>query len=126
MHEFVDPRIENRPSAGTLPARTTTVVEDLAELHALCHEGRLYDVERWIGGGRPLQVAERITKGRLVSALEIALDAGNHSLALLLLSNGYDANREVGSPLDLALRARRFDLVQLLLVWGADPHRVDL
>lgn len=126
MHEFIDPRIENCPSADTRRSRTTTVVEDLAELHELCHEGRLYDVERWIADGRPLQAAEGMTRGRLASALEIALDAGNHSLALLLLSNGYDANREVASPLDPALRARRFDLVQLLLVWGADPHGVDL
>jgi hypothetical protein len=65
-------------------------------------------------------------RGRRLSALEIALEAGNHSLALLLLANGYDANSETGSPLDLALRARRFDLVQLLLLWGADPHCVDL
>jgi len=30
------------------------------------------------------------------------------------------------SPLNLALRGRRFDFVTLLLDWGADPNRVDL
>jgi len=47
-------------------------------------------------------------------------------LVSLLLHNGYDPNQESPSPLDLTLRARRFDLVTLLLEWGADPHRVDL
>jgi len=63
---------------------------------------------------------------RLPSALEIALEAGNHALTLLLLCNGYDPNLERDSPLDLALRARRWDLLDLLLDWGADPQRVSL
>src|SRR5205823_9602837 len=41
-------------------------------------------------------------------------------------SNRYDPNQELNCPLDLALRARRFDLVNLLLEWRADPHSVDL
>ena len=66
-------------------------------------------------------------KGRRVaSALEIALEQGNHALVLLLLCNGYDPNLERESPLDLALRRRRWDLVDLLLEWGADPHQADL
>jgi hypothetical protein len=124
MHGFIDPRTENWTSASRPLARATTKPEELAELHSLCRDGRLYDVERWISHGRPLQVVGG--RGRQTSTLEIALEAGNHSLVLLLLSNGYDANQELGSPLDLPLRVRRFDLVQLLLFWGADPHRVDL
>lgn len=63
---------------------------------------------------------------RFKSPLTIALEAGNHSLVLLLLCNGYDPNLERYCPLDLALRERRFDLVDLLLEWGTDPHQVDL
>jgi hypothetical protein len=44
----------------------------------------------------------------------------------VLLCNGYDPNLEPGSPLDLALRARRWDLLDLLLEWGADPHDASL
>jgi hypothetical protein len=60
------------------------------------------------------------------SALEIALLTRHHALVQLLLCNGYDPNLDRCSPLDLALRARRWDLLDLLLEWGADPHRVDL
>lgn len=126
MHPFIDPRTSNGDVASKPAPRTTTQADELTELHALCRDGRLYDVERWISDGRPLQAAGGTPSGRATSALTIAIEAGNHSLVRLLLSNGYDANQEAGSPLDLPLRARRFDLVQLLLVWGADPHRVDL
>jgi hypothetical protein len=49
----------------------------------MCREGRLYDVDRWIGEGKPLQLApEAILKGtRPKTALQIALEAGQHSLA---------------------------------------------
>jgi hypothetical protein len=85
-------------------------------------------VERWIKAGRPLQLAEGAAvepRRRFKSALEITLEQGSHALALLLLCNGYYPNREPESPLNLALRSRRFDLVDLLLEWGADPHEVD-
>lgn len=123
---FIDPRLEPAPSAKRSTARLTAQTNELEELHQLCRHGRLYDVERWIQGDRPLQVAEAAPKGRVTSALEIALETGNHALLLLLLSNGYDPNRESNCPLDAALRARRFDLVDLLLAWGTDPRRVDI
>src|SRR5262249_8423807 len=94
----------------------------------LCREGRLYDVERWIQAGLPLQVAQgtRVKGRHLTSALEIALESRNHALVLLLLCNGYDQNIEANCSLDLALRARRWDFVEMLLEWGADPHQVSL
>jgi hypothetical protein len=126
LHAFIDPRLQPAPSADRPPARTTTRADELAELRKLCIDGQLYEVERWIQTGRPLQVDETLTKGRARSALEETLEAGNYALTLLLLSNGYDPNRELNCPLDLALRSRRFDLVDLLLVWGADPRRVNV
>ena len=47
------------------------------------------------------------------------------ALGLLLLCNGYDPNLEPRSPLDVALRSRRWDLLDLLLDWGADPLQVN-
>jgi hypothetical protein len=126
MNTFVDPRVETEAPLDRPRPRTTTHAEELAELNALCSAGRLYDIERWIDVGRPLQADAAMHRRRASSALQIALEAGNHSLVLLLLSNGYDANREPSSPLDLALRDRRFDLVTLLLDWGAEPRDVDL
>ena len=102
---------------------------DMAELHRLCREGRLYEVQTWIKEGRPLQLAEGVsTQGsrHATSALQIALERGNHSLTELLLSNGCDPNRDEGSPLDEPLRTKRMDLVDLLLEWGADPNDVDV
>ncbi len=128
MIQFVDPRDDPRPPKEKAAARTTNDPEALSEFHRLCREGRLYDVERWIRGGRPLQVKYGVTikRRRLTSALEIALESRNHALVLLLLCNGYDLNIEPACPLDLALRARRWDLLDMLLEWGADVHRVSV
>lgn len=125
---FVDPRTDPAPEPVRPSARLAEQSDDLLELCRLCREGRLYEVERWIQGGRPVQLAKGTARSgrRWHSPLRIALDSGNHALVLLLLSNGYDPNRENRSPLNLALRSRRWDLVDLLLAWGADPHRVDL
>ncbi len=86
----------------------------------MCRDGRLYAVERWIAEGRPLQLApDGIPKGtRPKTALQIALETGQHSLAVLLLSSGYRLELERTAPLDLALQGRRWDLVDLLLEWG--------
>jgi len=125
---FVDPRTEPAPPPRQRWAPTTSDPESLAQLHRLCREGRLYDVERWIEAGRPLQTKAGVSpkSRRPTSALEIALEKESHSLVHLLLCNGYDPNLEPHCPLDLALRARRWDLIDLLLDWGADPQEVDL
>jgi hypothetical protein len=124
LDTFIDPRVVSTRSAPPL-ARTTERPEELIALHSLCRDGRLYDVESWIQAGRPLQVIGGTRKGRVTSALQVALETGNQALVLLLLSNGYDPNLEVNCPLDIALCARRFDLVNLLLDKGADPNRVN-
>ncbi|MGQ0555023.1 MAG: hypothetical protein ACT4PN_03645 [Nitrospiraceae bacterium] len=103
-------------------------LEELKPLHQLCREGRLYEVERWISDGRPLQVEPAtIRKGtRPKTALQIAIETGQHSLTRLLLSNGYQHDLERYRPLDLALEIRRWDLFDLLLEGGADLKSVDV
>lgn len=102
--------------------------EEVGALHQLCREGRVYDVERWIREGRPLQIdPASLRKGtRPKTALEIALETGQHSLTFLLLSNGYRLELERYRPLDLALERRRWDLFDLLLAWGADLRTTDV
>lgn len=114
------PEVSHRPLAHS--------PEDVRPLHQLCREGRFYDVERWITDGKPLQLMpEAVPKGtRPKTALQIALETGQHSLATLLLRNGYRLELERYSPLDLALRSRRWDLFDLLLEWGGDLKSVDL
>lgn len=126
---FVDPRGDPDPQAPRAPARFTTNAAELEELHRFCLDGRLYDVERWIQAGGPMQLAagsliERSRRFR--TALEIAIERQDHSLVLLLVANGYDVNAEPESPLDEVLRLRRPDFLDLLLDWGADPRQVDL
>jgi hypothetical protein len=106
----------------------THSLEHLKPLHRLCREGRLYDVERWIADGMPLQLTpEAVPKGtRPKTALQIALETGQHSLPTLLLKNGYRLDLERYEPLDLALRSRRWDLFDLLLDWGRDLRSVNV
>ena len=68
----------------------TSAVEDLAELHRLCREGRLYEVEAWIERGRPLQLAPEAERGQHdKSAFDVALATGQHSLCFVLLRSEY-------------------------------------
>jgi hypothetical protein len=127
MATFVDPRSRPTGTSDRPPTRITSDPSELLELERLCREGRVYEVERWIAAGKPLQLASGVAqRRRRPSALELALDGQNQALALLLLSNGYDPNLEPDCPLDWVLAARRWDLLDLLLEWGADPRRVDL
>ena len=49
----------------------------------------------------------------------VAVDTSQHDLVLLLLRNGYPTDLEPESPLDLALRRRPWEFLELLLEWGA-------
>src|SRR4029453_13766521 len=84
-------------------------LEDLRPLHQLCREGRLYEVERWIAEGKPLQLAqEAIHKSaRPKTALEIALETGQHSLVSALLKSRYRLELERDRPPDPALQKAR-------------------
>jgi len=125
MTEFVDPRTSPEP-----PARASREPaahgEELRELIQLCLAGRVYDVERWIQQGMPIQalVYKRPRKPTVVSPLRTVVRRNHRDLVLLLLCNGYRLDLEVNdgdSVLDEALRVRAFDVVDLLLKWGADP-----
>ena len=102
--------------------------DELRDLHTMCREGRLFEVQDWISDGKPFQRApDSIRKGaRPQTALQIALQSGQHSLSLLLLRSGYRLELERYSVLDLVLDARRYDLFDLLLEWGADLNSVDV
>jgi hypothetical protein len=103
-------------------------VGELSGLLAACKAGRLYDAEAWIQSGGPLQLNKEATARatRLSSPLTVAVKAGNGDLLRLLLCNGYRAELEPSSPLDPVLALRRWDMLDLLLAWGADPKRADI
>lgn len=57
----------------------------------LCSAGRVYEVERWIQQGKPIQAAtyKRPRKARVVSPSLVAVRKKHRNLVLLLLCNGY-------------------------------------
>lgn len=110
-----------------VPHRPTGDFSAVEPLLALCAQGKLYEVEAWIAEGQPLQFpppADRKLQRRS-TALQIAIHRGFHSLAALLLANGYDPNGDYYECLSPAVRSKDLELVDLLLRFGADPHVVD-
>jgi hypothetical protein len=98
-------------ATGARPLFSTR--DELRPFLALCREGRLYEVERWLADGRQVQLdPEAIRRGyRPPSALEVGIESGQHSLTRLLLRSGYRLDIERHNPLDRALKQRRLEVV---------------
>jgi len=126
MTDFIDPRTHSEPRLCASAAELAASLVQLEGLHRLCREGRIYDIEAWIQAGQPLQLGPEARLGgrRMPTALGIALETGQYALVLLLLCNGYRLDLELASPFTFTLRARRWDLVDLLWTWGADPLKI--
>jgi hypothetical protein len=101
------------------------VANDAKELMRLCRTGRLYEIEKWIADGKSLDISEAIKRGRQRSLVEIAVDAGFHSLVELIAK--HETSQSVkDAALGDAVSSRRLDLVELLLANGADIKAVPL
>lgn len=100
---------------------------EVEPLLLLCSRGKLYEVEKWIDEGKPTQHPPPTDRKlqRQKTALQHAVEKGFHSLAALLLANGYDPNGDYYECLSPAVRAKDHDMVDLLLRFGADPNAVD-
>lgn len=126
MSDFVDPRMHPEPPARRV-ASPTDDLETLEALARLCHTGKIYDVERWIADGRPIHTGSYSRRGkhRLRNALAVAIETNQFDLARLLLCNGFPPDAGGESLVDVAIRERKREFVELLLKWGADPLLVD-
>lgn len=96
--------------------------QELQPLCDLCRAGRLYDAEKWILAGNPIQMRHD-DKNRRHMPLTIALDRGFHSLVELLLRHGADPTAN-GNALHRAVQRADFDMTELLFRFGADPDTV--
>lgn len=101
--------------------------EELVPLIKLCKAGRLFDVQDWIGQGHPVNPPPPAEYGHPWTPLEVAIDQGFHSLVQVLLEGGA-LQEPVGvfSPMNRVLRARRMDMIELLVAHGFDPRAVDM
>jgi hypothetical protein len=102
-------------------------LDEILPLIPLCASGKLYEVEEWIASGKPIQClpSDDPRWRKIAPPLQTAADRGFHSLAALLLVNGYDPNGEYDSPLSKAVRSRNHTMVSLLLEYGTDPCGFD-
>src|SRR5687768_16014102 len=110
-----------------IPPRPCGDLIAVEPLLALCASGKLYEVEKWIAEGHPLQfpVPEDRKLQRRSTALQIAVERRFHSLASLLLANGYDPNGDYYECLSPAVRAKDREMIELLLRFGADAKTLD-
>ena len=94
-------------------------LEDAKHLIHLCEGGRLYEVEDWIRSGRSLKVPDELGK----TPLSVALKTRFHSLIELLLRHEED-QRTRNNVLRQAVDARRHDIVELAVAYGAETSSV--
>src|SRR6266508_6056822 len=119
MMKFVDPRSNPEPPPR-LRREPAAHGEELRGLVQFCSSGRVYDAERWIQEGRPIQALSyrRMRKPAIVSPLRAAIRKNHRDLVLLLLCNGYRLDLEdeyCDSLLDEALTIRAIEVMELLL-----------
>jgi len=100
--------------------------EEIKPLVDLCKAGKLFEVQKWIVSGKPVNPSPSVSGYKRKSPLEVAMDLGFHSLVQVLLDGGADINEPRYLPLDHALYKRRLDLVKLLVEHGADIHSVSM
>jgi hypothetical protein len=101
----------------------TLTEEDGKQLLDLCRTGKLYAVEKWISDGRSLRALAGRQKKK--SPLDIAVDAGFHSLVELLARNEPEQAVK-NKALAFAIEKRRIDLVNVLVAQGAAIRSVPL
>ncbi len=124
---FVDPRVNPAPPFRGKPRPLAEDRAAVAGLMDALEDGRLYDAERWIADGGPIQFRYPEDRRRgWKSPLQSAIRAGLHDAVLLLLCNGYRPKLERFCPYTDALRYGCHSVVHLLFAWNVDPRGVDV
>ena len=95
--------------------------EDIKELMRLVRAGKLFDVQKWIAEGKRTTPPEPYW----FSPFRVAVETGFHSMIELLLQQGVDAE-ERDYMLQRAVGNGNFEVIKLLVDYGANIHAVDL
>src|SRR6202043_1187907 len=103
------------PLTGMGALAIPPVSEDTKELVRLCRAGRLYDLERWITAGKPLDAP----LGKKTSLLQITVETGFHSLVELIAKHETSQSSKDAALAD-SVSLRRLDFVELLVENGAE------
>ena len=106
--------------AISLPDAAVATSEDTKELVNLCRAGQLYEIEKWIAAGKPLDVPAKYR-----SLLRVALQTGFHSLIELIAKHEKNQSSKNAVLAD-AVSLRRLDFIQLLVANGAEVRSVPL
>jgi ankyrin repeat protein len=99
-------------------AAVARAAEDNKELVDLCRTGRLYEIERWIAVGKPLDIPAHCG-----SLLQVAVQTGFHSLIELIAKHEKNQSSKDAALAD-AVSLRRLDFIQLLVENGAEAKAV--
>ena len=92
--------------------------EDTKELVNLCRTGRLYEIEKWIADGKPLDIPAKYG-----SLLQFAVQTGFHSLIELIAKHENNQSSKDAALAD-SVSLHRLDFIELLVENGAKVKSV--
>jgi hypothetical protein len=102
-------------------ATSPPIPQDGRELLSLCRTGRLYDIEKWIAAGKPLDIAAAKRK----TLLQIAVETEFHSMVELIARHETNESSKNAALAD-SVSLRRLDFVELLVQNGAEVTSIPL
>lgn len=106
--------VDSVGETGMSRANQTVISEDGKELLRLCRAGRLYEIEKWIAAGKPLDLP--VTKHKTL--LQVAVETEFHSL-IELIARHETVQASKNAALEDAVSIRRLDFAELLVENGA-------
>ena len=101
----------------------TDFPDEFRKLVELVERGKLFDLQAWIAGGKPMHF-DAVTGSRRY-LLERAIRIGFHSIVEVLLRAGGWSQEELTHCLELARDRSRYDISELLEKFGARGKELD-
>lgn len=100
--------------------RRPALPPDIKEFRSLIKAGKLFAVQKWIADGKRISAPEVYWE----TPLQLAVETGFHSMIELFLQQGAERD-ELNDALNYATGVGNFEIIQLLVDYGADIHSVD-